>query len=208
MSGKKTCIKSAIEKYDREQFVSVILLAGIEQQEELNLTEIVVIKHLDCRAPGNKGYNIHPGGRGGPMSNETRKKISESESGKTVSKETRAKLAASRRGRLHTHETKAAISASTKGRTVSKETRAKIAASLKGRLRTHETKMAISKAVVVTILVTGAEILIFCESVNDAATAMGVNRNTIGDLANKKREKSKGKGGEYANLFFTARFLD
>ena len=48
-SGKKTCIKSAIEKYGREQFVSVILLAGIEQQEELNLTEIVVIKHLDCR---------------------------------------------------------------------------------------------------------------------------------------------------------------
>jgi hypothetical protein len=38
-SGKKSCVKSAIVKYGREQFVSVILLAGIEQREELNLTE-------------------------------------------------------------------------------------------------------------------------------------------------------------------------
>jgi group I intron endonuclease len=33
-SGQKSYIKRAIEKHGRERFVSVILLAGIEKQEE------------------------------------------------------------------------------------------------------------------------------------------------------------------------------
>ena len=40
-------------------FASVILLAGIEQQEKLDSAEITVIKSLDCLAPGKRGYNIH-----------------------------------------------------------------------------------------------------------------------------------------------------
>ena len=81
-SGKKSCVKSAIEKYGRENFVSVILLAGIVNEEELNLTETALIEALDCLAPGNRGYNIHPGGRGGAMPKETREKISSSHKGK------------------------------------------------------------------------------------------------------------------------------
>jgi predicted GIY-YIG superfamily endonuclease len=41
--GGATCLKNAIEKYGWEKFVPVILLSGIEQQEELDWTEIAAI---------------------------------------------------------------------------------------------------------------------------------------------------------------------
>jgi hypothetical protein len=56
-------LTSALNKYGRENFVSVILLADIGQQEELDSAEIAVIK---CLA-SDQGYNIAPGGRGGSM---------------------------------------------------------------------------------------------------------------------------------------------
>jgi hypothetical protein len=68
--GKKTYIKRAINKHGQEKFMSVILLAGIEKQEELDMTEIGVIKYIDCLAPEKRGYNLHAGGRGGPKSAE------------------------------------------------------------------------------------------------------------------------------------------
>jgi len=80
--GYKTYIKRAINKHGQEKFMSVILLAGIEKQKELDLTEIGVIKYLDCLAPENRGYNIHAGGRGGPQSAEHRKRISDGSKGK------------------------------------------------------------------------------------------------------------------------------
>ena len=59
-------IKNAIKKHGREIFVSVFLLAGIEQQEELDSAEIAVIQYLDCLSWNGRGYNKqHGGGRGG-----------------------------------------------------------------------------------------------------------------------------------------------
>ena len=52
----------------------------------------------------------------------------------------------------------------------------------------------------------GAEIL--CESIVVAAKKMCISIDIISKLANKKREKSKGKGGDYAGQLFTARFRD
>jgi hypothetical protein len=134
MSRKKSCVKSAIEKYGREQFASVILLAGIVKEKELNLTEIALIEALDCLAPGNRGYNIHPGGRGGAMSKETREKMSDAH-----------------KGRLMTVSHKAAISAGKKGKARSDEARAAISAGLK----------AMKKAVIITLLKTSFGIIIF-----------------------------------------------
>jgi hypothetical protein len=54
------CLKNAIKKHGRENFLSVILLAGIERPEELDLIEIAVIKDLECMA---WGYNLCSGGR-------------------------------------------------------------------------------------------------------------------------------------------------
>ena len=60
--GGATSLANAIKIHGREIFMSVILLAGIEQQEELHWTEIAVIQHVGCLAPG--GYNLRAGGSG------------------------------------------------------------------------------------------------------------------------------------------------
>ena len=63
-NGGSQCLTSAINEHGRENFVSVILLAGIEQQKELDSTEMAVIRNLDCVGPG--GYNLLVSGRGIP----------------------------------------------------------------------------------------------------------------------------------------------
>jgi group I intron endonuclease len=195
-SGQKSYIKCAIKKHGREKFVSVILLAGIEKQEELDLTEIGLIKYLDCMASENRGYNLHAGGRGGPLSTEHRKKISEGNRGKKRSEETRAAISASRIRQPRTKEVKAAISAGIKKAFQSDEARARFSA------RSARMK----KIVVVTLLETRMEIV--CPSFNDAAKQMGVSRQIISDLVNNKTkaEKSKSNGGQYVGQLFAARY--
>lgn len=234
-SGYQSYLKRAINIYGRANFMSVILLAGIEKQKELDLTEIGVIKYLDCLAPENRGYNIHAGGRGGPQSAEHRKRISDGNKGKTPSKETRALISASKIGKPRTKEARAAISSGLmgkmKGKARSPEARAaisaglkktlscpearaaisaKISASKKGKARSDETRAAISaglkKAVVITLLCTFLEIQ--CTSGGQAAREMGVAAITISKLVNKTRKKSTSKGGQYAGQLFTARFRE
>ena len=59
--GGANKLRNAINEHGRENFVRVILLAGIEQQEQLTLAEVAVIEHINCFAPGSRGY----GGRRG-----------------------------------------------------------------------------------------------------------------------------------------------
>ena len=165
-SGYRLYLKKAIYKHGREKFVSVILLAGTEKQKDLDLTEIGLIKYLDCLAPENRGYNLHAGGRGGPKSAEHRKRISDGIKEKTRSKDTRAAISASRIRKPRTKEAKAAISAGRKKTLSCPEARAaisaKISARLRGKARSDEARAAISagikkgkKAVIITLLETG-----------------------------------------------------
>lgn len=189
--GGAIYLTNAIIKHGREKFVSVILLAGIGQQEELDSTEIAVISHLNCLKPG--GFNLHPGGRGGPHTADTRKKIGDGNRGKTVSKAARAKMSAFRKGRKRPY-----ISALMKGKK-----RPDVSAALRGKKRPDI--MAAQKKPVVITIETGA-IIIF-ESAGAAAKEMGLAQNTICQLANKKIKKSRCKCGAYANAYFTARLL-
>ena len=54
-------LTSAMNKYGREKFVSVILLAGIKEQKKLDSAEIALIGTL-ITLPGKTGYNIQHGG--------------------------------------------------------------------------------------------------------------------------------------------------
>jgi hypothetical protein len=60
-NGGATGLTSAINEHSRENFVSVILLADIEQKKDLDSAEVAVIKYLDCLASGKRGYNISYG---------------------------------------------------------------------------------------------------------------------------------------------------
>jgi len=59
--------------------VSVILLSGIEQQEQLDWTEIAAIGYLDSLSSGKRGYNVEAGGRG--ISKDMREKMSGDKTG-------------------------------------------------------------------------------------------------------------------------------
>jgi group I intron endonuclease len=223
-SAKKSRINSAIEKYGRKNFISVILLADIVNQQELNLTEIALIKALDCLAPNYRGYNIRSGGNGGPHAKETRERISVGLKKTLSCPITRAaigaKISASKKGKARSTETRAAISSGLKKTLSCPIARAaigsKISASRKGKARSAETRAAISsglkktlankKPVKITLLSTRLEIQ--CTSLANAGKEMGVSLSTISDLANNKTKKSKSKGGDYAGQFFTARFRD
>ena len=114
-------------------------------EEEMNSDEQYYIEVFDTLYPN--GYNLTEGGDGGVRCDETRRKMSISRKGKPspnkgvpMSEEQKKKLSESHKGKLHSEETKKKMSISRKGRTspnkgktMSEETKKKISESLKGR---------------------------------------------------------------------------
>ena len=158
-------VKSAVEKYGKENFTYEILHDGIIP-EFLDTLEIEAIEKFNTVSP--HGYNLRAGGGGGSLSEETRRKLSETNKGKKRSKETRQKISETLKanptitrgmlGKIHSAETRRKMSevrrANPKkgmlGKTHSTETRRKISeASSKRQLgKTHstETRRKISEA--------------------------------------------------------------
>ena len=151
-SGKH--LKSAIKKYGIENFEK-FLIQHCYSKEETNKAEKFWI--AEYRRRGKAEYNIADGGQGGnikghSVSEETRKKISESLKGRKQSEETKRKRSKSLKGENRSEETKQKISEAQKGRKLSEEHKKKISESLKGNQRhkghhlTDETKRRISES--------------------------------------------------------------
>ena len=114
-------IDAARKKYGIEAFDFEILMEC--KDEELNQWEMYYIEKLNTKVP--YGYNMTDGGdgkNGCPVSEETRKRLSESHKGKQTwckgrhpSEETRKKMSKAQKGRKHTEESKKKISESRKG---------------------------------------------------------------------------------------------
>ena len=124
----------AIKKYGWKNFQHEIVAEHLTKDEACKF-EIALIKALDSTNP-NYGYNFSSGGehggtghvvseetrkkigdafRGKPLSEECKRKLSESLKGHAVSDETRELISLHRSGIYHTEETKRKISASKKG---------------------------------------------------------------------------------------------
>lgn len=122
-------IYSAIRKYGLENFeIKPLVIVGTK--EDLNYYEIELIRVLKTKAPS--GYNLTDGGDGvSNPSQETRQKMSESQTGKTQSEETKLKRSQSLRGQKRSEETKRRMSEAQMGnknclgRVESEETRQK-----------------------------------------------------------------------------------
>lgn len=90
--------------------------------------------------------------KGRVVTEETKKKISESKKGKSFSEETREKIREARKGRVVTKETRKKMSESHKGnksntgKKFSEEVKKKISESQKGKLVSEETKKKLSEA--------------------------------------------------------------
>lgn len=137
--GSGKTLKKAKIKYGIENFKKDILVFNISERKYADLLEKTFIASERENVGVENCYNITDGGQGGvvighTVSEETRKKISESLKGTHPSEETIRKRAESLKGHITSEETKRKISEANKGKHChSEETKRKISESLKGR---------------------------------------------------------------------------
>ena len=120
----------------------------MEETEELPFCECGCGNRV--KNPWNKFINHHYGRNG--FTEEHRKKLSESNTGRKHSDETKRKISEAQKGekgnmwgKKHSEETKRKISESEKGKKVSEDTRRKISEGNKGKMLSEEQKHQISK---------------------------------------------------------------
>lgn len=149
LSKNKGHLYRAISKYGEYNFVFKIL-QEVESLKEADLIEtLLILQHKSCDK--NFGYNKAPGGQGKRVvSDETRKKISESRKGKCTgedhymwgrhhSEETKQKIRTSQLGNKHrlgfntSEATKNKLSKINIGKIVSDETKKKMSKSMIGK---------------------------------------------------------------------------
>ena len=174
--GNRVCRKGKIEIKPPKDKSRIIFLKQNITEEEAFKHEIYMIavfgrKDLGTGILRNKtdggdgvsGYvcseetkrKISESNKGKTASEETRRKISEAHKGRTHSEETRKKMSEARKGeknhnygKIHSEETRRKISESQIGKTLSKEHIDKIIEGLKGRPVSEETRRKMSEALI------------------------------------------------------------
>lgn len=124
----------AIQKYGWDNIKHEILFDNLTK-EEAEFKEIELIAKYKSNQRQH-GYNIQSGGHCSSMSEETKKKISKSNKGRT----------APMKGKHHSEETKKKLSQLSKGRKLSEETKLKLHEAQKGKKPSQATILAIKKA--------------------------------------------------------------
>ena len=127
--------------------------------EDAGNLEDQLINEYGRRTDGGTLVNVKGGGHGlGPLSEETKQKMSQTLKGRpsplkgrTHTDETKRKISLAKKGKTHTEETKLKMSLSRTGRTKSEETKRKISlarkgqpSNRKGRTHTEESKLKMS----------------------------------------------------------------
>ena len=126
----------------RPHTLKEVYLKTCYTQEELDEWEQYYIKFYDTLYPN--GYNLTEGGNGGVPCEETRRKMSESK--KNMSEEVRKKISESLKGKTLSEEVRKKISESLKGKQFSEETRRKLSDANKGKTLSEESRKKISDA--------------------------------------------------------------
>lgn len=126
-SNENNYFDNALQKHGRDGFDFV----KIEYQEDtLNYWEKYWIGMCGSMVPN--GYNLKEGGSNGRFSDEVKRKISQSLTGKKMSLETRKKMSESRKKENLSDETRRKLSESHKRENLSDETRRKLSESSRG----------------------------------------------------------------------------
>lgn len=154
--GSGTTLKAAIEKYGREKFTRITLAKFNCADDAYFLESLLVDESFTNR---KDTYNLKIGGMGGTNSflgkthsKETKAKIGASSKGRVKSEETRKRISLSnkgkqaRLGKLHSEETKLKIGIKGKGRVKSEEERRKLSIANKGKIVSLETRAKLSAA--------------------------------------------------------------
>lgn len=114
-------LQRAFKKYGIENFTIELLVENIDNQDKLNELEIYYSKIYNSLVP--YGYGLKVGERNGFISEETKQKISKSNTGKIRTPEMLKKLSESHMGNKPTKETLKKISDFFKGKKPSENTR-------------------------------------------------------------------------------------
>lgn len=126
-SNENNYFDNALQKYGRDGFDFV----KIEYSEDtLNYWEAYWIEMCGSMVP--TGYNLKEGGGNGRFSEEAKKKISQSLTGKKLSPETRKKMSDSRKRENLSPETRKKLSESHRRENLSPETRRKLSEASSG----------------------------------------------------------------------------
>lgn len=141
----------AITKYGWDNFIHEVVKDSLTKEEADNL-EKILIEELNTMNP-DFGYNCKEGGSHGRLSEESRKKIGDSNRGRIPSEDTRKKMSDARKKRVCSEETKRKMSESQKGEKSywygkhrDESTKKKLSESLKGRSFSDETRKKMSEA--------------------------------------------------------------
>lgn len=141
---------NALKKYGWDNFLAETINATPQNQKQLDDLEIFYISEFDSF---HNGYNSNEGGHGGKLSEETKRKISNSLKGKPRSKEAIRKFIKTRTGSHHSEETKRKMSNVVKGeksymfgKHMSDETKKKISNALINIPRPNKVKRKISES--------------------------------------------------------------
>ena len=210
---------SAIQLYGWDAFDHVVIAEGLTKEEACDM-EQSLISSYNSTDP-NHGYNFTIGGNVGSLgyrhsdeakirisqsarniSDETRRKKSESHKGRVVSEETRRKLSESKMGTKNpqfgkhpSEETRRKLSEASKNR--SEETRRKVSEALSGenhpmygKHHSAESRAKMSKAHANRVLC--VETGIVYDSLSDAGNSVG---KTFGAIAHACRGRCKTAGG-------------
>ena len=139
--GSGKLLYKAKKKYGIENFKKEILVFNVVKKEHADLLEKTFIASERKKVGKKNCYNITDGGSGGsgPISEETKRKMSESGKGKHLSEETKKKMSEAKKGKTFSKEHKKKMSEAHKGLLkgkhwkLSDETKRKISEARKGR---------------------------------------------------------------------------
>lgn len=140
--GYKRSVKfyNSIKKYGWDSFKHEILYENLTENEAKNIEQKLIRKNKKQ----NLSYNITDcgeGNKGWVVSEDTKKKISESHKGKKLSEEHKRNIGLSGKGRVVSEDTKRKIAEKHTGRKLSEDTKRKIAEKYKAFFSTHESPL-------------------------------------------------------------------
>ena len=137
--GSNKELKSDLNRLGEETFIKIII-DNYRNKEERRRKERFWIAFYDARNPAI-GYNVHPGGTGGDLSEQTRRKISKTLMGeghpmfgKHLVEEQKQKISKTLSGIKRSNKTKRKISTARRGMTFSEKHRQNLSESHKGKI--------------------------------------------------------------------------
>ena len=187
-------VYSAIKKYGWNNIIHEVIARNVSYESAKNI-EIDLIE-LYNSTDRKHGYNISPGGD--LISEESRKKISKSCTGRHVSEESRKKMSENRKGKKKSEEHRRKIGEAHRGMKMSDEFRKKMSEIAKN--RHHDTINDPRNIAILQYRLIDGAFLGRYRSINEASRQTGASKSHISECAKEKRRQEMNCIWIYENM--------